>query len=1640
MGAGRLRTGDRDDVSGQETGGRRRGLRTDGRVIDQRGRRGRDAGVGRGDVEIAGDQERVRQARNRGSEGAGADERIGADDELTRRGKRRAGRDEREGDVAVGAVRIDVGTAGSRTATARVGKRVEDAAAVLIDDGRQGGNAAVGAVGGIGVRDDRQGVRGQDLDLEVARGVGDRVVATGGRTSRDEHARVGADRVDRAVVAGDGDARGATGEEHRRALAIGEADVVHAEETRGVGHALELHRVLGGDDERSPIDRDASRVGRDGVVGSGAGREAEAAGRDGVGADVRRGREAGRGHREAVEHVVDRDAVDRDTIDDAGGLGARADRSQGLAVGLRLRGLGEGERGGRDLKTEVGRLGAVTDQGDIHAGGHEHAVSAGQGVGIGSAARGHLLSRQRTILGARAGDGVHEVSHRQTELHAVGDHVEVFDAADDREAGVLDRVADQAGIEEILQRAGDGDGVVSRARVVGTVDLREVIREQQVGLRDEAELDGGTDRGPRGGVIAAEGVEDLGGIEAGGRRDRRACRDVTRGISLAEERVAEVQGAESGIQVGERVLRGSRGRVRGHGRHARVEIDVAVRGGDRVAIEADDLSAGGDADREIGARGDGHGTGTVVDDLRRGDVAVVGRKDEDAGVGVLGHRGGRRGDDRGRIADRADGDRARRGGVGDGDRVVIAATERDEARVAVDRIIDDRDRAREADGGLVGRDPRGDTGDIDRILPDGESAGGGEGAGGDAHALIGRGSRARDALERDATRGSQVRGDQQAVEGGAVSRGVGRGDTAGSAVEPRVVQEDRARHVQGAVDDDLGAAGEVLVMDGAGRTGREGDHAGVDDRELVARRGVIGDLGRMARSVRRDGDRAVLGDDVVRGEEHAAAAREARDVAVLDDAGRATRGGLVARDAQIAAAGEHVELTYGDRGDRRGAEIVADDRDGLAAEPVDGARVIDAIAGACDAIEHHRAGGAGDVIVDQDRLGGGGAVGRAPEDDAILADQRLAGVDDDGVARGREGDVARREETADRRGAGRGRAVSVVDRDDARDRGQGAGVKDGAAREHVIVDPRGRTGRDGQRRVDDDGRGFVATGDVIGHRAGMAARIGDHADQAVLGDVVIRTEGGAAAVAVDADRAFLIDAIAGLRDGIARDREVAAAGEDAESTEADRVTGQAGGVTHDVDRLGGDAAITVEADGHGDAVTGAADGAGHADLARRSAERRRIPLDVRPQIADAETVRRRTREGDIPLRARDVIEQHDGDAIDTRIDDRTNGHAAVARQGVALVDHDGIRGGGQGGQVSRGNEAADGRGASRGGAIGVVERDDARNADEARIEGRAAREHVVVDARGRTGGDDGVRGDDRGGLVARRDVVGDRAAVAARVGHHRDGAGLVHVVVRAERHAAAVGVVGDVAVGVDAVADLVEAVARDHDVAEHARGDLAGGEGQDRHGALADGTIGAGKRTRSGEGDALGGQQGGEVDAVTGRGHAQDRDDARGRGHLRSARNAAATEGNATQDDAGGAAERVIDRDAVGARDQGRAQGGSVEVTADRRRTGRGGAVGIVEGDDPRDGDRPRVDRRTGGILVEIDVRGRPGRDGQVPRDDGRTLAARGDVIRHRAGLAARVADHGDVARVVDVVVGPEQHVTAVGVHHDTPRGVDTLT
>ena len=102
-------------------------------------------------------------------------------------------------------------------------------------------------------------------------------------------------------------------------------------------------------------------------------------------------------------------------------------------------------------------------------------MTTSQCVSIGCACRSNLFPSERAILSARASDRVHEVSHRQTELNAVSDHVEIFDAVDDGECRILNRIANQASVEQIFERANGGDGVVSRARIVGAVDLCEVI-------------------------------------------------------------------------------------------------------------------------------------------------------------------------------------------------------------------------------------------------------------------------------------------------------------------------------------------------------------------------------------------------------------------------------------------------------------------------------------------------------------------------------------------------------------------------------------------------------------------------------------------------------------------------------------------------------------------------------------------------------------------------------------------------------------------------------------------------------------------------------------------------------------------------------------------------------------------------------------------------------------------------------------------------------------------------------------------------------------------------------------------------------------------------------------------------------------
>ena len=93
--------------------------------------------------------------------------------------------------------------------------------------------------------------------------------------------------------------------------------------------------------------------------------------------------------------------------------------------------------------------------------------------------------------------------------------------------------------------------------------------------------------------------------------------------------------------------------------------------------------------------------------------------------------------------------------------------------------------------------------------------------------------------------------------------------------------------------------------------------------------------------------------------------------------------------------------------------------------------------------------------------------------------------------------------------------------------------------------------------------------------------------------------------------------------------------------------------------------------------------------------------------------------------------------------------------------------------------------------------------------------------------------------------------MTARVGDHRDGAGLVDVIVRTESHTATVGVVRDISISVNPVANLVETVARNDNIAQDARSGLIRSECEYRHRTLANGIITTGKCTCTRERDTL---------------------------------------------------------------------------------------------------------------------------------------------------------------------------------------------
>ena len=93
--------------------------------------------------------------------------------------------------------------------------------------------------------------------------------------------------------------------------------------------------------------------------------------------------------------------------------------------------------------------------------------------------------------------------------------------------------------------------------------------------------------------------------------------------------------------------------------------------------------------------------------------------------------------------------------------------------------------------------------------------------------------------------------------------------------------------------------------------------------------------------------------------------------------------------------------------------------------------------------------------------------------------------------------------------------------------------------------------------------------------------------------------------------------------------------------------------------------------------------------------------------------------------------------------------------------------------------------------------------------------------------------------------------MTARVGDHRDGAGLVDVIVRTESHTTTVGIIRDISISVNPIADLIETVARNDNISKHARSGLTRSESKHGQRTLADRIVAAGKCTRTRELDTL---------------------------------------------------------------------------------------------------------------------------------------------------------------------------------------------
>ena len=369
----------------------------------------------------------------------------------------------------------------------------------------------------------------------------------------------------------------------------------------------------------------------------------------------------------------------------------------------------DGQRRRGDAQTH--RVGAhsTTDQ---HARCHQNAHRAGEVVavvGVVRARGGHrvdLLARQHAIACARAGDAVQEVGQRNVKVGAIDAEDDLGHARIGAQASAVGRGRGEVLSQCVFQRAGCRHTAQCVGRVGRAVNLGQVATQHHLVAGLHAELDGRPSRRACLGVGAGQ-VGDV---------DRRVGQtgrsDVGVSVSLRKHRVVERQSAQCAVQVGQG---GGIGVARA--RLTCIKVNVTVGRRQRVANDPHNLPSGAGAHRQVSARTQHHIARAVVGDLGRGEVAVVGGRQENTTVGVL------RDDACGAVQRRgcADGgnlDHASRAGVGDGQGVAVAAasgaqTVGHDVDVALDRVVVDG-----ADASNVHRISArgGGAADVDRVF------------------------------------------------------------------------------------------------------------------------------------------------------------------------------------------------------------------------------------------------------------------------------------------------------------------------------------------------------------------------------------------------------------------------------------------------------------------------------------------------------------------------------------------------------------------------------------------------------------------------------------------------------------------------------------------------------------------------------------------------------------------------------------------------------------------------------------------------------------------------------------------------------------------------------------------------------------